>query len=94
MHTDPQSLVDVWSRDIYGAPSGTRTPVFAVRERNSVVRLKAALDRARPQRRPSFHRSAYALDVLRAEVLKIEEVAEKLVRAVSDDDGVRLGNAL
>jgi hypothetical protein len=48
-----------------------------------------------PAAPPRFARgSAIALEVLRAEILKIEEVAEKLSRATSDDDRVGLSNAL
>ena len=57
-------------------------------------RLEAALHRACAQRRPSPHRSGDALEVLGSEVLKVEQIAQEFARALSDDDGVRLGNPL
>ncbi len=59
-----------------------------------VHRLEAAFHRTRPQRRPGPRRPGDALEVLWPEVLKLEEIAEKLSRAVGDDDHVRLGDAL
>ena len=59
-----------------------------------VQRLEAAFHRTRPQRRPGPHRPGDALEVLRPEVLKLEQIAEKPSRALGDDDPVRLGDAL
>ena len=56
--------------------------------------LEAAFDGARPQCRPGAHRLGDALEVSGAEVLQLEEIAEKLSRALGDDDRVRLGNPL
>ena len=57
-------------------------------------RLEAAFHRTRPQRRPGPHRPGDTLEVLRAEVLELEQIAEKLSRALSDDHRVRLGDPL
>ena len=57
-------------------------------------RLEAAFRRTRPQRRPGPHRPGDALEVLCPEVLKLEQIAEKLSRAFGNDDPVRLGDAL
>ena len=59
-----------------------------------VQRLEAAFNRAWPQRRPGPHRPGDALEVLGPEVLQLEQIAEQFSRALGDDDGVRLGNAL
>ena len=56
--------------------------------------LLPALLRARPQRRPSVRRSDDALEVLRAEVRELEQVAEQLARALGDDHAVGLGDPL
>ena len=57
-------------------------------------RLEAALHRTRPQRGPGPHRTGDTLEVLRPEVLKLKEIAEKPSRALRDDHGVRLGQGL
>ncbi len=54
-----------------------------------VHRLEAALYRTLPQRRPGPRRADDALEVLRAEVLELEKIAEKPSRAVCDDDHIR-----
>ena len=59
-----------------------------------VQRLEAAFRRTRPQRRPGPHRPGDALEVLCPEVLQLEEIAEKLSRALGDDHHVRLGDPL
>ena len=59
-----------------------------------VQRLEAAFDRSWSQGSPGFHRTADAFEVFWTEVLKIEEIAKKPSRALSDDDGVRLSNPL
>ena len=59
-----------------------------------VQRLEAAFRRTRPQRRPGPRRPGDALEVLRPEVLKLEQIAEQLARALGDDDHVRLGDRL
>ena len=57
-------------------------------------RLEAAFHRTRPQRRPGPHRPGDALEVLGPEIPELEEIAEKLSRALRDNDRVRLGNRL
>jgi hypothetical protein len=57
-------------------------------------RLEAAFDRAGPQRRPGPHRFGDALELLRPEVPKLKQIADKLSRIISYDYGVRLRNAL
>jgi hypothetical protein len=57
-------------------------------------RLETALHGTRPQRRPGPHRPGDALEVLRAEVLQLKEIAEKPSGGFSDDDGIRRGGAL
>ena len=57
-------------------------------------RLEAAFHRTRPQRRPGPHRPGDALEVLRPEVLQLEQIAEKSSRALGDDHHVRLGDPL
>ena len=49
---------------------------------------------ARSQCRPGSHRPGDALEVLCPEVLKLEQIAEELSRALGNDDAVRLCNAL
>ena len=56
--------------------------------------LEAAFHRTGPQRRPSSHRPCDALEVLCSEVLKLEQIAHELARALGNDDAVRLRNAL
>ena len=55
---------------------------------------RSGLPPNRSQRRPGPHRPGDALEVFWSEVLKLEQIAEKLSRAFCDDDHVRLGNAL
>jgi len=57
-------------------------------------RFKAARYRAWPQRRPRSYRPSDALEVLCAEVVQIEEIAEQSSCALRSDDRVRLGNPL
>ena len=57
-------------------------------------RLEAAFRGTRPQRRPGPRRPGDALEVLRPEVLKLEQIAEQPARALGDDDHVRLGDRL
>ena len=59
-----------------------------------VQRLEAAFRGTRPQRRPGPRRPGDALEVLRPEVLKLEQIAEQPARALGDDDRVRLGDRL
>ena len=56
--------------------------------------LETAFRRTRPQRRAGPHRPGDTLEVLRSEVLKLEQIAEKPARALGYDDCVRLGDAL
>ena len=56
--------------------------------------LEAALNRAGPQRGPGMYWLRDALDFLGPEVLKLEQIAEELPRALRDDDCVWLGNPL
>ena len=56
--------------------------------------LEAAFRRTSPQRRPGSHRPGDTLEVLRPEVLKLEQIAKELPRSFSDDHHVRLGNPL
>ena len=59
-----------------------------------VQRLEATFRRTCPQRRPGPHRSGNALEVLCPEVLQLEEIAEKLPRALGDDHHVGVGDSL
>ena len=59
-----------------------------------VQRLEAAFRGTRPQRRPGPRRPGDALEVLRPEVLKLEQIAEQPARALGDDDHVRFGDRL
>jgi hypothetical protein len=59
-----------------------------------VHRLEAALDRTGPQRREGSHRPGDPLELLWPEVAQLEEIAEEPARCLSNDDGVRLGDAL
>ena len=56
--------------------------------------LEAAFRRTRPQRRPGSHRPGDTLEVLRPEVLELEQIAEELPGAFGDDHRVRLGDPL
>ena len=56
--------------------------------------LEAAFDRSGSQDTPSPYRSAHALEVLCPKVLQIEEIAEQLPRALSDDNGIWFSDAL
>src|SRR5215831_9178810 len=56
--------------------------------------FEAAFNGTRPQRRPGPYWPGDALEVYRVEVLKFEKIAEKLSRALGDDDHVRLGKPL
>jgi hypothetical protein len=56
--------------------------------------LEAAFHGARPQRHPGAHGLGDALQVCAAEVLKLEEVAEKPARRLGNDHRVWLGNPL
>ena len=64
------------------------------REAGSVQRSEVVRDRARPQSRPGQRRSGEPLEVPRSEILKLEEIAEKLSRALGDDHAVGLGDRL
>jgi hypothetical protein len=57
-------------------------------------RLEAALDGSWPQHGESVHRSGNPLDFLCPEVPQLEEIAEQLSRGLSNDNRVRLGDAL
>jgi hypothetical protein len=59
-----------------------------------VQRLETALDRAAPQRHPGLYWLGNALEVPGSKVLKLEQIAEKPSRAVSDDDHIRAGDLL
>ena len=47
-----------------------------------VHRLEAAFRRTRPQRRPGSHRPRDTLEVLCSKVLKLEQIAKQLSRAL------------
>src|SRR5271166_4830181 len=64
------------------------------RQFSGMERLEAALDQTRPQGSPGPRGPGDALEVLRAEVLQLEEIAEQAPRAFGDDHHVRLGDAL
>ena len=57
-------------------------------------RLEAAFRGTRPQRRPGPRRTGNALEVLGAQVLEFEEIAEQPARALGDDDHVGFGDHL
>ena len=57
-------------------------------------RLKTACGQARSQCRPSVHRTCNSLQVLRPEILEIEQIAEELSRTLGDNRSVRLGESL
>ena len=57
-------------------------------------RLEAAFRGTRPQRRPGPRRRRDALEVLRPEVPKLEQIAEQPARALGDDHRVRFGDPL
>ena len=57
-------------------------------------RLEAAFHRARPQGCERPYRPGDALEVLWAEVVQLEQIAEKSPGAFGDDDHVRLGDPL
>ena len=59
--------------------------------RNASKRLSTELGR---KRRPGPHWLGDTLQVFGSKVLKFEQVAEELSRALSDDDGVRFSNSL
>ena len=59
-----------------------------------VESLETAFDRSGSQCRPSPHRPRDALEVLCSKVLKLEQVAHELSRALRNDHAVRLCNAL
>ncbi len=56
--------------------------------------LETAFRRTRSQRCPGPHRPGDALEVFGSEVLQLEQIAEKLSRALGDDNHVWLGDAL
>ena len=57
-------------------------------------RLEVACDRTRPERRPGPRGSRDPLEVPGSQILKLEEIAEKLSRALGDDHAVWLGDPL
>ena len=57
-------------------------------------RVKAALHGARPQRRPGPRRPGDALKVPGPKILELEEIAEKLSRALRNNHGIRFSNGL
>ena len=59
-----------------------------------VQSLETAFDRSRSQCRPGSHRPCDALEVLCSKVLKLEQIAHELARALRNDHAVRLCNAL
>ena len=56
--------------------------------------LETAFHRTRSQRSPSLHRPGDALQFLRPEFLKLEQIAEKSSRAFGNDNRVRLSDTL
>ena len=64
------------------------------RQRRSVQRLEPAGDWALAQRRPDLRGSRDPLEVSGSQILKLEEIAEKLSRAPVDDHTVGLGDPL
>jgi hypothetical protein len=59
-----------------------------------VQSVKAALHRTRRQGGPGPRRAGDALEVLKSEIGKFEEIAEQSARAVGDHGHVRLGQRL
>jgi hypothetical protein len=59
-----------------------------------VQRLKAALNRACPHRRPRPYRLGDAFYLIGPEVLQLEQVAEQLSGALGNNDRVRIGDRL
>ena len=57
-------------------------------------RLEPAFRGTRPHRHPDPSRPCDALEVLGAEVVKLEQIAEEPARALGDDDHVRFGDPL
>ena len=69
-------------------------PPYQLRQAAGVQGLETTFRRTHPQRRPSPHWPGDALEVLRSEVLRLEQIAEKFSRGLGDDDHVRLGEPL
>src|SRR6516225_289726 len=63
-------------------------------ERRTAQCLETARDNARTQHLPSGHRVGDALDLDRAEIAIVEQIADQTARARGDDDSVRLGQSL
>ena len=56
--------------------------------------IEAAFHRTRAECRPGSRRAFETLEILSAEILKLEEIAEKPSRALGDDDHAWLGDRL
>ena len=78
-------------RRISSAISSSRPTSGVVAVRSASNRLSTALGRSAAQARTG---SANALEFLGPKILKLEQIAEKLSRALGDDDRVRLGDRL
>jgi hypothetical protein len=79
------------------APQQEFALFLAADKRNQPARvqcLEAVLLRTFPQRRICARLPDDALEVLRSEIAEFEKVAEKLARALGDDDAVRRGDTL
>jgi hypothetical protein len=59
-----------------------------------VLRLEAACDGTRPQRCPGTHWPYDTFEIPCSQVLKLEQVAHELARALCNDHAVRLRDAL
>ncbi len=65
-----------------------------LREAARVESIETAFDRSRSQRSPYPHRPCDALEVLRTQVVKLEQVAHELARTRRNHNSVGLRNAL